>query len=149
MPEVSKRKLLKHLKEDTWVRMSKTKYGAGLRAIRDIPAGTFIFKTPTAVCPPDNWVRIEEKDIKTLPKPVQQLVYDFGAISGGPLANKGPAVVPLDGFNSMNITNYMNHSDRPNCTAIMSSKSNNMPCFMTFKTLRKVKSGEMMTYKYA
>jgi hypothetical protein len=47
-----------------------------------------------------------------LQRPVQDLVYDFGAISGGPLANKGPAIVPKEGLNTMNISNFMNHSDR-------------------------------------
>ncbi len=144
-----KKKLLKHLKEDTWVRMAKTKYGAGLRAIRSIPPNTFIFKTPNDICPADNWVRIESKEIKKLPKAVKDLVYDFGAISGGPLAKKGPAIVPIDGFNNMNITNFMNHSNNPNCIPIIRNKKNKLPCFMTFKTLRRVKKNEMMTYNYA
>jgi len=146
-PPVTKAKLMKHLKEDTWVRMSKTKYGAGLRAIRDIPKNTFIFKTPLSICPADKWIVLQEKEIRTLPKSVQDLVYDFGAMSGGPMAKSGPAVVPLDGFNSMDITNFMNHNDNPNCDSYTDLK--NQPCIMTFKTKRKVKSGEMMTYKYA
>lgn len=146
---LSKSQLLQHLKQDTWVRMAKTKYGAGLKAIRPIPPNTLIFKTPFASCPPDNWVRIEESDIKKLPKAVRQLVYDFGAISGGPLAQKGPAVVPLMGFNSMNITNYLNHSPNPNCKAIVHNQRSKSPCFMTFKTIRHIKTGEDITYNYA
>ena len=146
--KVSKAKVLKHLKDDTWVRMAKTKYGAGLRAIRDIPKDTYIFKTSTGICNSDDWVRLEESEIRTLPKAVQDLIYDFGAISGGPMANKGPAIVPRLGFNTMDISNFMNHSEKPNCTAVESRKTK-MPCLMTFKTKRKVKSGEMMTYNYA
>ena len=146
MTKVTKSKLIKHLKEDTWVRMAKTKYGAGLRAIRDIPKDTLIFKTPTSMCNPDNWIRLEEKEIRTLPKSVQDLVYDFGAVSGGPLSNKGPAIVPKQGLNSMDISNFMNHSEKPNCITVMGKSK--QPCLMTFKTKRKVKAGEMMTYKY-
>jgi hypothetical protein len=141
--KVNKSMVLRNLKNDTYARLGCTKYGVGLVAIKEIPAGADIFKTTIGPCKADEWVKLSPAQIKTLPKPIQELVYDFGAVRGGPLAKSGPAVVPLLGMNTLDVTNYFNHSDKPNCKAMMDPK-----CFMRFKSLRKIKVGEELTYKY-
>lgn len=143
MKKITKAMILKNLKQDTYTRLGCTKYGVGLVAIKDIPAGVDIFKTTTGVCKPDEWIKLSPTELKKIPKPVRDLIYDFGAVEGGPLAKSGYAVVPKAGMNTLDITNYFNHSDKPNCKAMMDPK-----CFMKFKSLRKIKKGEELTYKY-
>lgn len=141
--KITKSMVMRNLKQDTYARLGCTKYGVGLVAIKDIPAGVDVFKTTIGPCKPDRWIKLTTGEIKKLPKVVQELVYDFGAVRGGPLAKSGPAVVPLLGMNTLDVTNYFNHSDKPNCKAMMDPK-----CFMRFKSLRKIKAGEELTYKY-
>lgn len=125
---------------DTYVKLGCTKYGVGVVALKPIPKRTYIFKTPKSLCDEDKWIQLTEKEIKKFPLAIQKLVYDFGAVSGGPLVSKGPAVVPINGFASMNMSNYMNHSIKPNCEPVFLNK-----CLMTFRTIRK---NEMLTYNY-
>ena len=140
---VSKQRILRNLKEHTYARLGCTKYGVGLVAIKNIPKGTDIFQTTVGPCKPDKWIKLSASEIKKLPKSIQDLVYDFGAVKGGPLAKSGPAVVPVMGMNTLDVTNYFNHSDKPNCKAMMDPT-----CFMRFKSIRDIKAGEELTYKY-
>ena len=141
--KITKQMVLRNLKKETYARLGCTKYGVGLVAVKPIPKGADIFKTTIGNCKPDKWVRLTSKEIKSLPKVIRDFVYDFGAVNGGPLAKSGPAVVPLMGLNTLDQTNYFNHSDNTNCKAMMDPK-----CFMKFKSLRRIKPGEELTYKY-
>jgi len=140
---VKKSQVINNLKNDTYARLGVTKFGVGLMAIKPIPKGTDIFKTTIGPCKADEWIRLSPKDVKELPKSVKEYVYDFGAVSGGPLSQKGPVVVPKLGMNTLDVTNYFNHSDTPNCKAKMDKT-----CFMRFQSIRDIKKGEELTYKY-
>ena len=141
---ITKKMVIENLKKDTYARLGCTKYGVGLIAIKPIPPGSDIFKTPISKCKSEKFILLSAKEMKRLPKIIRDFVYDFGATKGGPLSKSGPAVVPLMGLNTLDQSNYFNHSDKPNCKAIMDPK-----CFMRFTSLRKIKPGEELTYKYA
>ena len=102
-------------------------HGVGVLAIRDIPAGTRLFRGED-----ERVVWVPRAVVRRLPPPVRQLYVDFGMLWGDSLG------VPRT-LNMLSVGWYLNHSDRPNVEADDDGR---------FHTLRRVEKGEELTADY-
>ena len=136
-------KFIEKLFKVTYCRIGVSKVknaGVGVIAIRDIPKGVNPFNYVKHKC---NYhhskvVKLHRKEVKYAPPFLQKLIIDF--ISPD---DKGYYSVPEDGFNSLDISFYMNHSGKPNVKAIEDE------CyFFAFVTTRNIKAGEELYIDY-
>jgi uncharacterized protein len=102
-------------------------HGVGVLAIRDIPAGTLVFRgeDERAV-----WVR--RSTVRKLPRAVRALYEDFGMVDGARLG------VPAN-LNRLSVGWYVNHSEQPNLVAGDDGR---------FRALRRIRAGEELTADY-
>ena len=99
----------------------------GVRAIRDIPAGTLVFRGES-----ERVVWVSRAAVRRLPPALRQLYEDFGMVWGDRIA-----VPPT--LNMLSVGWYVNHSDRPNVEADEDGR---------FRTLRRIRKGEELTADY-
>ena len=102
-------------------------HGVGVRAIRDIPAGTTVFRGES-----ERVVWVSRASVRRLPKAMRMLYEDFGMVSGDRIG------VPPS-LNMLSVGWYVNHSDRPNVEAGEDGR---------FVALRKIRKGEELTADY-
>ena len=102
-------------------------HGVGVRAIRDIPAGTLVFQGENGRVA---WV--SRAAVRRLPKEIRALYEDFGIVSGEQLG------VPPN-LNMLSVGWYVNHSNRPNVEAGDDGR---------FRALRRIRKGEELTADY-
>jgi SET domain-containing protein len=102
-------------------------HGVGVRAIRDIPAGTLVFRGESERV---TWV--SRAAVRRLPKAIRALYEDFGMVAGNQLA-----VPPT--LNMLSVGWYVNHSDRPNVEAGDDGR---------FRALRRIRKGDELTADY-
>ena len=102
-------------------------HGVGVRAIRDIPVGTMVFRGES-----ERVVWVSRAAVRRLPAAIRQLYEDFGMVSGDQLG-----VPPT--LNMLSVGWYLNHSDRPNVEADDDAR---------FRTLRRIRKGEELTADY-
>ena len=102
-------------------------HGVGVRAIRDIPAGTLVFRGES-----ERVVLVSRAAVRRLPLAIRQLYEDFGMIWGDQLG-----VPPT--LNMLSVGWYVNHSDRPNVEADEDGR---------FRTLRWIRKGGELTADY-
>ncbi len=114
--------------------------GVGVVAIQDIPKNTNPFQYPNKEFLDYNIVKVSREEVKTLPETVQKLIKDFIIIDD----NENYYAIPENGLNSMDITFYMNHSNKPNIDIIFDKKCK----YVTFKTNKKIKIGEELLINY-
>jgi len=135
---MSKDKLIKHLKNDVYCRIGVSEVsGVGVIAIKDIPKGIDPFKSLFPYH--EKSIKLTGDDVKGLDKPVQKIIRDFfgsGKDSSADVLYYGP--------NYMNVSFYMNHSDKPNVD-IKSVKGYE---YLRFVTNKKIKKGEELTINY-
>jgi len=114
--------------DDVYARIGPSKiHGVGVRAIRDIPAGTLVFRGES-----ERIVWVLRTRVRRLPKAIRDLYEDFGALSGSWLG------VPPS-LNSLSVGWYVNHADRPNLEAGDDGR---------FRALRRIRMGEELTADY-
>ena len=99
----------------------------GVRAIRDVPAGTYVFRGES-----ERVVWVSRAAVRRLPAAIRQLYEDFGMVSGERIG------VPPS-LNMLSVGWYLNHSDRPNVEADEDGR---------FRTLRRIRKGEELTADY-
>ena len=99
----------------------------GVVAIRDIPAGTAIFRGES-----ERVVWVRRAAVSRLPRALQQLYVDFAMVWGDRFG------VPRT-MNMLSVGWYLNHSDRPNVAADESGR---------FHSLRRIRKGEELTADY-
>ena len=63
-------------------------HGVGVRAIRDIPAGTLMFQGES-----ERVAWVSRATVRRLPKAIRALYEDFGIVSGWPKRTKHPRLV--------------------------------------------------------
>jgi len=129
---MNKKQFLQSLSE-VWCRLTVTKHGVGVVAIRDIPKGVNPFKN----CDPHGDVlEIAEKelDASSAPAEAKQLVRDFCALQDGVY------FVPDYGIDAIDKSYFLNHSDKPNMVARDKGE--------VFVTARKIKKGEELVADY-
>jgi len=131
MPDNAKNKCLKYL-EKTYCRLQVSQiHGIGVFAIRDIPKGESVFYGS----PKQEWLLFSKKELDNLDQEVKKMIDDFFASN-----KKGNIFMPKNGLNSIDISFFLNYSDKPNC------QSTNNDIFIA---TRKIKKGEELTADYA
>jgi len=135
---VTKNRLLKHLKNDIYCRIGVSKvHGVGVIAIKDIPKGTMPFATLSKE--KDKIINLSKNDIKDIHPNVRKILTDFFGDK-----KRDDYDVYAYGPNYINISFYMNHSDKPNIDVIEDTGSN----YYSFITNRKIKKGEELFINY-
>lgn len=102
-------------------------HGVGVRAIREIPAGTLVFPRES-----ERVVWVARAAVRRLPRAVRALYEDFGMVSGDRIG-----VPPT--LNMLSVGWYVNHSDRPNLVAGDDGR---------FRALRRIRKGAELTADY-
>src|SRR3989304_5515417 len=134
-----KQQLLDNLHNDIYTRLGVSKIqGIGVMAIRPIPKGIDPFKGPST-CQNDHVIHLSEAEIADLHPRVKKLLKDFFFKN-----RDGHYGVHVQGLNEMDVSFYMNHSDEPNIELV------SVPgCpFYEFRTSRRIKVGEELTFDY-
>lgn len=102
-------------------------HGVGVRAVRDIPAGTLVFAGES-----ERVVWASRAAVRRLPKAIRALYEDFGMVSGDRIG------VPPS-LNMLSVGWYVNHADGPNIEAGDDGR---------FRALRRIRKGEELTADY-
>ena len=102
-------------------------HGVGVLAIRDIPAGTYVFRGED-----ERVTWCSRAAVRRLPQAVRALYEDFGMVWGERIA------VPRS-LNRLSVGWYVNHSTRPNIEADDDGR---------FFALRRIRTGEELTADY-
>lgn len=110
----------------TRIGLSRT-HGVGVLAIRDIPAGTRVFRGES-----ERAVWVSRAAVRRLPPAIRQLYEDFGMVWGDRIG-----VPPT--LNMLSVGWYLNHSSRPNVEAGDDGR---------FRALRRIRKGEELTADY-
>ncbi len=135
---VTKNRLLKHLKNDIYCRIGVSKvHVVGVIAIKDIPKGTMPFATLSNE--KEKIITLTKDDIKDINPNVRKILQDF---FGDKKSNDYD--VYAYGPNYINISFYLNHSDKPNIDVIEDTENN----YFRFITNRKIKKGEELFINY-
>ena len=128
---MTKKELMRDLKENTYCRLMPSKLGGiGIFAIKKIPKGVWPFKT----CKPFSFFRIPKQEIKTLPRAIREYVMDIFACD-----NKD-YFVSRYGMNNLDVSYFINHSKKPNVGVKRGTEN--------FCALRDIKVGEELTADY-
>jgi len=113
--------------------------GSGVIAIRDIPLGTNPFINTENACYFYNSVNIRKKTIDKLNESeVKKIINDFICPD-----EKMKYSIPYLGFNSLNVSFFLNHSKIPNLS-VVSDKCE----YMGFRTNRPIRKGEELFINY-
>ena len=130
--EKIKQKIIDNLK-NTYCRLKPSKIeGVGIFAVRDIPKGINPFNGTKK----QNWHKFHISELKSLNKELMPLIDSFFVIH-----KDGNVYISDSCLNGMDISYYLNNSDKPNIKTIDDGEN--------FKTLRKIKKGEELTVSYA
>lgn len=114
--------------EGVYARIGRSKvHGVGVRAVRDIPAGTLVFRGES-----EGVVWVDRASVRRLPVALRALYEDFGMVSGRRLG------VPPS-LNRLSVGWYVNHSARPNLVAGDDGR---------FRASRRIRRGEELTADY-
>ncbi len=114
--------------DDVYARIGTSRlHGVGVRAIRDIPRGTLVFRGESERV---TWV--SRAAVRRLPTAIRALYEDFGMVSGDQIG------VPPS-LNRLSVGWYVNHSDRPNVEAGDDGR---------FRALRRIRKGEELLADY-
>lgn len=102
-------------------------HGVGVIAIRDIPAGTRVFRGES-----ERVVWVSRAAVRRLPPALRALYEDFGMVDGRRLG------VPPS-LNRISVGWYVNHADRPNLVAGDDGR---------FRAVRSIRAGDELTADY-
>lgn len=135
---MSKKQLLKNLKQDTYCRIGISKiHGVGIIAVKNIPKGVDPFQFPGSKCRKYNMVEVPKKEVEKLDPGVKKMIKDFFT------EDDGFYDLPQYGLNSLDISFYMNHSDKNNIKVVDDGCE-----YLSFRTNRMIKKGEELTINY-
>ncbi len=108
-------------------------HGIGVFAVREIAKGVDPFRV--GVRYPSGWVEITQEELDRASAGVRNLLALLFVRD-----TKGALSIPMIGTNLVDISAYLNHSDRPN----MKTADGH-----TFTAKRKIRKGEELTVDYA
>lgn len=131
---MTKKELLKHLKNEVYCRLAPSKIpgaGAGVIAIRDIPKGIDPFQEEGD----KSWISVSKKELAKIHPNVSRLVKILFVYADGFYW------VSEQGLNTLSITQFLNHSKTPNLNVDKDAE--------IFTTKRDIKEGEELTIDYA
>lgn len=128
---MNKLELLHELNTNTFVRLAPSPtHGIGVFAIRDIPAHCRDLFTHAQ----GEWHKLSKSEVSALPKYAQELIENFC------LFDADHYYVPAQGFKTIDLSLFLNHSDEPNIQSINEGEY--------FETLREIKVGEELFVDY-
>ncbi len=128
---MTKEELLSELSNNTWVMIKPSGiHGIGVFAVRDIPAGCReIFSKEIG-----EWTTVTRKDVEDLPDHAKNIVENYC------LYDNESYFIPANGFKTMDLSLFLNHSDNPNIISVNEGEY--------FETVREVKKGEELFVDY-
>lgn len=133
-----KHKLIEHIYNDVYCRIGVSKVdGVGVISIKTIPKGTNPFLTLTNK--KDKIISVDDSELTKIDENVKKIIKDFF----GSQKSKHYDIL-ADGPNAINISFYMNHSNRPNVDIVVSNKYG----YLSFVTNRNIKIGEELFIDY-
>ncbi|MBK6545137.1 MAG: SET domain-containing protein [Saprospiraceae bacterium] len=128
---MNKSQLLKELQTNTYVRIqTSTIHGIGVFAIQKIPKACrdMFSKVPT------EWHPLSRQEVDELPESSRLLVETYC------LFDEHVYYVPADGFKTMDVSFFLNHSSEPNIISINDGEF--------FETLKDIECGEELLIDY-
>ena len=127
---MNRNKILNQMRGNVYCRLAPSEiHGVGVFAVRDIPKG----ENPFIGCFFGNYVGITERQLCSMDKGVQKIIRDFQ------VAEKGKWYIPSCGIQKLDISFYVNHSEKAN---VVSDYEGN------FTTTRKIEKGEELVSNY-
>jgi SET domain-containing protein len=131
-----KKEIIKSLKNN-YCRLKPSKInGIGVAAIKDIPKGKKLFVGSQV----RRWAKFRLSELKNFDQETREMIKGFFAAD-----DDGGYWVCQGGLNSIDISFYLNHSNKPNLKAIINKKTDFVSDFVT---VRKIKKGEELTVSY-
>ena len=132
-------KLIKNL-DNTYVRIMPSKlHGVGVFAIKDIPKGICPFEYTNSNCGINKYTRVFKDKLEGLDKNVIKMLDDFLGLD-----EEGYYDIPSEGLNSLDVSFYMNFSEKPNIDIDHDTKCK----FAVFKTNKLIKKGKELLINY-
>ena len=137
---MSKKDIIKNLEKDIYCRIQASKtHGVGVFAIKDIPKGTYPYKTTYGNCSKSRHINISSDDIKKVPKGVIKILDDFIGLD-----EDNKYSIPISGINTLDISFYMNHDKKNNIDIV-----DNLNCgFVLFRANKLIKKGKELFINY-
>jgi len=128
---MNKTQLLQELSNNTWVMIQPSAvHGIGVFAVRDIPVGCReMFSGEMG-----EWTTIPRKEMDVLPAHAKSIVENYC------LYDEQQYYVPAKGFKVMDLSLFLNHSDRPNIISIDDGAY--------FEAIAPIKQGEELFIDY-
>ena len=114
--------------ENLYTELKISKFGVGVFSLIDIPMNENPFPNERIF----EWVRLPKEIYENLPKNQQILISRFCRI------NASKIYIPSISFDSLDNSWYVNHSDTPNLKYDRDG----------YTTLKDIKEGDELTYKY-
>lgn len=123
--------LLHELANNTWVMIKPSGiHGIGVFAVRDIPKGCReIFSSEMG-----EWSTVPRNEVDALPQHARDIVENYC------LYDNENYFVPAQGFKTMDLSLFLNHSDTPNIISVNDGEY--------FETIREIKNGEELFVDY-
>jgi SET domain-containing protein len=130
---MTKEELLAELRHRTYVMLKPSSIeGVGVFAVKDIPKGCReMFSKPTS---PDEWISLSIQEVEELPIHVRAIVGNYC------LFDDKNYFIPRQGFKSIDLSLFLNHSDTPNLQSIHDGDY--------FEALRDISAGEELLIDY-
>jgi len=136
---MNKNKLINNLNK-TYCRIMPSKlHGVGVFAIIDIPKDTNPFEYSTKKCGNNKFIKVHKDELVGIHKNVIKMLDDFLGID-----EKGYFEIPADGLNSLDVSFYMNYSDKPNINITFDKECK----FAVFKSNKVIKKGTELLINY-
>ncbi len=125
--------LLAELASNTFVMLKPSPIaGIGVFAITDIPKGCRNMFSPPNI--KDKWVTLSKKEVAALPKHAQFIIGNYC------LYDDSNYFVPDYGFKKIDLSLFLNHSDKANVVSINDGDY--------FEAIREIKIGEELLVDY-
>lgn len=131
---MNKTQLLEELSVNTYVMLKPSATaGTGVVALRDIPKGCRdMFSKPD---PNDKWILLSRAEVDALPAHAKFLVQNYCLFD-----ETFNYFVPGNGFKKLDLSHFLNHSDKPNIRSIQDGEY--------FEAIRDIQSGEELLIDY-
>lgn len=114
-------------------------HGVGVFAIIDIPKDTNPFEYPNKKCGNDKYIKVHKDELSNVHKNVIKILDDFLEKD-----DKGYYEIPANGLNSLDISFYMNFSEKPNMDITYDKDCK----FAVFKSNKIIKKGTELLINY-
>jgi len=137
---MNKNKLIDNLHDKIYCRiMASNLHGVGVFAIRDIPKDTNPFEHTFNKCGNDKYIKVHKDELLNINKNIKKILDDFLGED-----ENGYYDIPSNGLNSLDVSFYMNFSEKPNINITYDKNCK----FAIFKTNKIIKKGTELLINY-